>query len=148
MITPVILSWIQFILLFFVAAGIAWAQIRNGSSKVSADTIEAYSKQVELYEKRLGENATTMQDMSSQIGELRGMIASKDLQIEDMRKILENRNPELETILKELSGFMHSVDKRLSEMDAHLKDQDDTLVLVREHQKKPVVVTTEATIGK
>lgn len=116
-------------------------QWRSGSSKISSDTIEAYKSQVELYEKRLSDQVTTINTMSSQLGELRGMIVAKDKQIDEMRKILENRNPELESILKELTHFMQSVDTRLTEHTEKLSE-------VREHQKRPVTVTTDTTISK
>lgn len=116
-------------------------QWRSGTSKISSDTIDAYKSQVELYEKRLGDQTITINTMSSQLGELRGMIVAKDKQIDEMRKILENRNPELENILKQLTLFMKSVDERLNE-------HTEKLAEVREYQTKPVTVTTDTTISK
>lgn len=106
---------INTLILALIGVGLGIYQWRIGTSKISGDTIEAYKSQVELYEKRLGDQTTTINTMSQQIGELRGMITAKDKQIDDMRKILENRNPELENVLKQLTLFMKSVDDRLTE---------------------------------
>lgn len=111
--TITFLNYLQFGIIALVGIAVAYAQFRSGTSKVSSDTIEAYSKQVELYEKRLADNSVTMQTMSKQLGELSAANTQKDAQISEMRRILENRNPELETILKQLTHFMESVDTRL-----------------------------------
>lgn len=122
------LQWAQFLVLVVGAVILIIWNVTKGGSKVSSDTIEAYSKQVELYEKRLAENANAMQTMSHQIGELTASNATKDKQIEEMHLILQNRNPELEKTLKELTGFMKSVDERLT-------DQGGKLTWIADHQK-------------
>lgn len=127
-ITPLMLQWAQFLVLVVGAVILIIWNVTKGGSKVSSDTIEAYSKQVELYEKRLAENANAMQTMSHQIGELTASNATKDKQIEEMHLILQNRNPELEKTLKELTGFMKSVDERLT-------DQGGKLTWIADHQK-------------
>lgn len=129
------------IILVVVSVLLGLNQLRVGTSKISGETIEAYKSQVELYEKRLGDQTTQINTLSQQIGELRGMIVSKDKQIEDMRKILENRNPELESILKQLTLFMKSVDERLTEHTQKLSE-------VRAHQNKPTTIKTESIISK
>lgn len=120
--------------LVMVGIVLAYNQWRQGTSRISSETIEAYKSQVEIYEKRLGAQTEATNSQAAQIGELKGMIIAKDKQIDEMRKIIENRNPELEQVLKQLTTFMRSVDERLTE--------------VREHQMKPLTITTETTAVK
>lgn len=127
---------INSLIIALVGVGVFFFQLRNGTSKISADTIEAYKNQVELYEKRLGEQTSSINTMATQIGELRGTIVAKDKQIDDMRKILENRNPELETVLSQLTKFMESVDKRLTEHGSQLAQ-------VIQYQGKSTTITSE-----
>lgn len=97
------------------------SQWRNGTSKISYQTIQAYKDQLDITEKRYQSQQETLNAQAGQIGELKGLIAGKEAQLADYRKILENRNPNLEKTLEEILTFMRGVDKRLGDIAAHQK---------------------------
>lgn len=97
------------------------SQWRNGTSKISYQTVQAYKDQLDIMERRYTEQQKTLNEQAGKIGELTGLIAGKDTQIADYRRILENRNPNLEKTLEEILGFMKGVDNRLSAIAAHQK---------------------------
>ena len=117
-------EYLQFVVDAILAVGViayAVAQWRNGSSKISSQTVQAYKDQLDIMERRAVEQQKSLTEMSGTIGELKGLIAGKDTQIADYRKILENRNPNLEKTLSEILLFMQGVDKRLTDIAAHQK---------------------------
>lgn len=107
---------INTVILIIAAAVLLIQQLRSGSSKVTAETINAYKEQLGITEKRYAEQQITLNTQAGQIGKLEGMLAGKDKQIEDYRAILANRNPELDQTLKEIMHFMKSVDERLTQV--------------------------------
>lgn len=117
-------EYLQFIVDAVLAIGVvtyAIAQWRNGTSRISYQTVQAYKDQLDIMERRAVEQQKTLNEQAGTIGELKGLLLGKDTQLADYRKILENRNPDLEKTLGQILHFMKGVDDRLSEIAAHQK---------------------------
>lgn len=101
----------------------AIAQWRNGRNTLNTETVQTYKDLLEVTEKKYLQKQEDMQkqinDMSTKMGEFKGLIAGKDAQIADYKQIIENRNPNLEKILNQMVEFMGKVDSRLTEIAAH-----------------------------
>jgi DNA primase large subunit len=131
-------EYLQFVVDAVLAIGViafAIAQWRNGKSQLGNDTIQTYKELLEATEKKYAARQEKMQeqlnDQATRLGEMKGILSTKDEQIKLLREVLENRNPELEKILNQVLKFMVEVDKRLSE--------------ISEHQKKPFVAEAHTT---
>lgn len=118
-------AYIQNIIEAIGAVGVvvfAVAQWRNGRSVLSTETVQTYKDLLDATEKKYAQKQDEMQkqlnDQATKLGELTGILSTREKQIADYKQILENRNPNLEKILSELVHFMEQVDARLTAVEA------------------------------